>query len=232
MKQRLKAKGKKLKAKTIARWCIGLALLFYGGCVLSLLAFRWISPPFTSVHVERRIQALLTHRNYQKRYTFVPLSRISPAFRHAVIAAEDTRFYEHQGIDWTEVGKAIDDDLEHGRLRRGGSTITQQLVKNLFLTTGGSFIRKGLEFTLVPFAELILSKKRILELYLNVIEWGPGVYGAEAAARYYYRVPASAIGREQGARLAACLPAPLKRKPTHMGEYSGIILGRMRQVGW
>lgn len=209
-----------------------LALVFYAACSLCLLALRWVDPPFTSVHIERRIEALLRHRRYQKHYTFVPLNRISIAYRHAVIAGEDARFYQHQGIDWKEMGKVIDDDLERGRLGRGGSTITQQLVKNLFLTTNRSIIRKGVEFTLVPLAELILSKKRILELYLNVIEWGPGVYGAEAAARYYYHSAASAIGREQGARLAACLPSPLKRKPARMDGYSAIILGRMRQVGW
>ncbi|MCL4402535.1 MAG: monofunctional biosynthetic peptidoglycan transglycosylase [Acidobacteria bacterium] len=216
----------------VLRWLLLLVVAFYAVCSLCLVALRWIDPPFTSVHVERRIQALIQRRAYRKRYTFVPLSRISVAFRHAVVAGEDARFYQHQGIDWKELGKVLDDDLEHGRLGRGGSTITQQLVKNLFLTTSRSIVRKGVEFTLVPFAELILSKKRMLELYMNVVEWGPGIYGAEAAARNYYHIPASAIGREQGARLAACLPAPLKRKPARMDEYSATILGRMAQVGW
>ena len=115
---------------------------------------------------------------------------------------------------------------------RGASTITQQLVKNLFLTTSRSFVRKGIEFTLVPLAERILGKRRILELYLNVIEWGPGVYGAEAAAQYHYGIPAARVNREQGARLAAILPSPLRRRPARMNEYSARILERMSKMGW
>jgi monofunctional biosynthetic peptidoglycan transglycosylase len=106
------------------------------------------------------------------------------------------------------------------------------LVKNLFLTTERSLIRKAAEFAVVPMMEALLSKDRILELYLNVIEWGPGIYGAQAASEYYYHVPASAVKREQGARLAAIIPAPLKRKPERMNEYSAEILNRMAQAGW
>ncbi|MGB2637419.1 MAG: transglycosylase domain-containing protein, partial [Candidatus Acidiferrum sp.] len=98
--------------------------------------------------------------------------------------------------------------------------------------TGRSILRKGAEFTLVPVAELVLGKKRILELYMNEVEWGPGVYGAEAACRYYYRISARSIGREQAARLAAILPLPLKRRPERMNHYSELILERMRQMGW
>jgi monofunctional biosynthetic peptidoglycan transglycosylase len=121
--------------------------------------------------------------------------------------------------------------MEGGRTR-GGSTLTQQLVKNLFFGTGRSFLRKGAEATLVPVAEFVLGKQRILELYLNVVEWGPGIYGAEAACRYHDRTPARNIGREQSARLAAILPAPLKRRPERMNSYSTVILKRMRQMGW
>ena len=115
---------------------------------------------------------------------------------------------------------------------RGASTIDQQLVKNLFLTTSRSLLRKAVEATLVPPAEIILGKQRILELYLNIVEWGPGVYGCEAASRCYFRVPASRISREQGARLAAVLPAPRRRKPSSMTLYADRILVRMQQVGW
>jgi len=121
--------------------------------------------------------------------------------------------------------------MEGGRLR-GGSTITQQLVKNLFFGTGRSIFRKAAELTLVPVAELVLSKRRILELYLNVVEWGPGVYGAESAGRYHYGVPARNIGRDQAARLAAILPSPLKRRPDRMNHYGELIKERMREVGW
>jgi monofunctional biosynthetic peptidoglycan transglycosylase len=181
--------------------------------------------------MERRAQAWMQLKPYQERYEFVPLNQISRDFQHAVIAAEDARFYQHHGFDWQAIQTAAEDDLEGGRIR-GGSTITQQLVKNLFFGTGRSILRKGAEFTLVPVAELVLGKQRILELYLNVVEWGPGVYGAEAASRYYYRTSARNIDRQQGARLAAILPLPLKRKPDHMNRYSVIILERMAQVGW
>ncbi len=119
-----------------------------------------------------------------------------------------------------------------GDRMRGGSTLTQQLVKNLFFGTGRSFLRKGAEATLVPVAELVLGKRRILEIYLNVVEWGPGIYGADAACRIDYRTPARSIGRQQSARLAAILPAPLKRRPERMNSYSAVILKRMGQMGW
>ena len=113
---------------------------------------------------------------------FVPLTRVALEFQHAVVAAEDASFYQHHGFDWREIRIAVEEDSDDRRVR-GASTITQQLVKNLFFGTGRSFVRKGLEATLVPVAEFALGKRRILELYLNVVEWGPGVYGAEAAAR-------------------------------------------------
>ena len=149
-----------------------------------------------------------------------------------VPAAEDGRFRQHHGFDWIEMQKVLEDDIKRQKVGRGGSTITQQLVKNLFLTTERSFIRKGAEFALVPLVEAFLTKDRILELYLNVIEWGPGIYGAEAASQHYYHLPASSLSREQAARLAAIIPAPLKRKPERMNEYSAEILDRMEQTGW
>ncbi|HEY2821281.1 MAG TPA: monofunctional biosynthetic peptidoglycan transglycosylase [Candidatus Acidoferrum sp.] len=215
----------------VGRWVlIGVGLVWLM-VALSLVAMRWIDPPTTAVHMERRFQAWIHHAKYQERYEFVSLKEISPEFQHAVIAAEDGTFYQHHGFDWHAIEIAAEGDMEGEKLR-GGSTITQQLVKNLFFGTGRSIIRKGAEFTLVPVAELVLGKKRILELYLNVVEWGPGVYGAEAASRYYYREPARGIDRERGARLAAILPLPLKRRPDRMDRYSGLILERMRQVGW
>ena len=198
---------------------------------LSLLAARWIDPPTTAVHMQRRLQAWIHDKPYHERYTFIPMSRISPDLQHAVVAAEDTRFYQHHGFDWHEIQIAAEDDLDGGRTR-GASTITQQLVKNLFFGTGRSILRKGAEFTLVPVAEFFLGKQRILELYLNVVEWGPGVYGAESACRYHYGSTARSIGRQQAARLAAILPAPLKRRPERMDRYSSLILERMGQMGW
>ena len=211
-----------------------LAFVFavYALLVTLILALKWIDPPTTSVQIERRIQAWRAHKPYRKRSTFVHLDKISLGLRHAVVAAEDTRFPEHSGIDWVEVQKVLEQDLERGTLGRGGSTISQQLVKNLFLTTNRSLIRKGFEFTLVPFAEVILGKDRILELYLNVIEWGPGVYGAEAASHYWYSIPASQVNRDQAARLASVIPNPRRRRPDRMDNYTAIILKRMQLMGW
>jgi monofunctional biosynthetic peptidoglycan transglycosylase len=198
---------------------------------LTLVSARWIDPPTTAVHMERHFQAWIHHKPYHERYAFLPLSRIAPDLQHAVIAAEDARFYQHHGFDWHQIQIDAEGDLEGGRTR-GASTLTQQLVKNLFFGTGRSILRKGAEASLVPVAELVLGKRRILELYLNVVEWGPGIYGAEAASRYYYKIPAKDLDRQQGARLAAILPAPLRRRPDRMNRYSGLILERMRQMGW
>jgi monofunctional biosynthetic peptidoglycan transglycosylase len=205
---------------------------FYLLCLASLVVLRWINPPTTMVQTQRRLEALLNRRPYLKRHQWVPLGRISPDLQHAVISAEDGRFFQHHGIDWKEVQKVVDQDMEEGRLGRGGSTITQQLVKNLFFTTSRSFVRKAIEFTLAPAAERILPKKRILEIYLNTIEWGPGIFGAEAAAQSWYGIPAARVNREQAVRLAAVIPSPLRRKPARMNTYSAEILHRMNQTGW
>jgi monofunctional biosynthetic peptidoglycan transglycosylase len=215
----------------IALGLAAVGLFFWSVAVLLLVAARWIDPPTTAVQVERRMQAWIHDRPYQKRYEFVALTEISPNLKHAVIAAEDARFYQHNGFDWHEIQIAAQEDLE-GERTRGASTLTQQLVKNLFFGTGRSIVRKGAEATLVPVAEAVLGKQRILELYLNVVEWGPGIYGAEEASRVYYGKPARNIDRQEAARLAAVLPGPLKRRPERMNRYSVIILGRMQQMGW
>ena len=206
-------------------------LLLWSLAVLLLVAFRWIDPPTTAVHMERRVQSWMRQTPYQERYKFIPLSQISPDLQHAVVAAEDARFYMHHGFDWHEIQIAAKQDMEGDRTR-GASTITQQLVKNLFFGTGRSVFRKGAEATLVPVAEFVLGKRRILEIYLNVVEWGPAIYGADAACHYYYKTPARNIGKQESARLAAILPGPLRRRPERMNQYSAIILTRMRQMGW
>lgn len=206
-------------------------MFLWSVAALLLVAARWIDPPTTAVHIERQLQAWMHHKPYREHYRFIPLSQISPNMQHAAISAEDARFYEHHGFDWHAIQIDAEDDMEGGRTR-GASTITQQLVKNLFFGTGRSIIRKIAEASLVPVAEFVLGKQRILELYLNVVEWGPGIYGADAACRYHYDVAARSISREEAARLAAILPAPLKRRPARMNHYSAGILVRMRQVGW
>lgn len=213
------------------RWTVVAAAGLWLLAALTLVLYRWMDPTTTAVHLERRFQAWTENKPYHERYEFVPIARISVHLQHAVVAAEDARFYQHHGFDWQAIQLAAENDVDGGRLR-GGSTITQQLVKNLFLGTSRSILRKGAEFTLVPVAELVLGKQRILELYLNEVEWGPAVYGAEAACEFHYRVSARSIDEEQAARLAAVLPAPLKRRPERMNRYTGIILERMRQMGW
>lgn len=219
------------RPRSLLRWVLLVALALWSYAALVLVTLRWIDPPTTALQMQRRVQAWIHHKPYQKRYRFVPLAQISPGLQHAVIAAEDSRFYQHHGFDWHEMKEAAEDDLDGDRVR-GASTLTQQLVKNLFFGTNRSLLRKGAEATLVPVAEMMLGKRRILELYLNVVEWGPGVYGAEAACRYHDRTSARSIGRQDAAELAAILPAPLKRRPERMTRYSGIILERMRKMGW
>lgn len=222
---------KKLRISLLLRWLVYCVVGIWCLGALTLVAARWIDPPTTAVQMERRLQAWMHGTAYRKRYEFVPLSQISPNLQHAVVAAEDARFYQHHGFDWQAMELAAEHDMNGGRLR-GGSTITQQLVKNLLFGTERSYLRKGAEFTLVPVAELVLGKQRILELYLNVVEWGPGVYGADAASHYYYRSAPRGLGRDQAARLAAILPAPRRRRPERMDRYSGIIEERMVQMGW
>jgi monofunctional biosynthetic peptidoglycan transglycosylase len=214
----------------LRRWIRRLVVacvLLYLCAVGAIGVVRVINPPFTMVHVQRRIESLFSPGGYQKRYTFAPLRRIDRDLQHAVIAAEDTRFFDHHGFDWKELREVVEEGES-----RGASTITQQLVKNLFFTTHRSAVRKIVEASLVWPAELILGKRRILELYLNVVEWGPGVYGAEAAARHYYQVSAARIGRDRAARLAAILPNPHRRSPGRMDAYAATIEARMRAMGW
>jgi len=220
-----------IRFRVYARWFLIICVALWSLAALTLVALRWIDPPTTAVHVQRRMQAWIHGKPYNERYNFIPLTQISPNLQHAVIAAEDARFYQHHGFDWEAIQIAAKDDMEGDRTR-GGSTLTQQLVKNIFFGTGRSFLRKGAEASLVPVAELVLGKRRILELYLNVVEWGPGIYGADAASRNYYGTSAKSIDRQQSARLAAILPAPLKRKPERMNSYSGIIQRRMSQMNW
>jgi len=226
------------KSKAGLRWkrWIGAALLFLLGLhaawAMALLALRFVDPPTTGVQIQRRVESLFSRAAYKKRQTFVPLRRISPQLQHAVIAAEDGNFYKHHGIDWGQVRQVIEDSADSGEVTRGASTIAQQLVKNLFFTTHRNPVRKLFEYTLAPMAVMILGRDRVLELYLNVIEWGPGVFGAEAAAEFHYRVVAATLNREQAARLAAILPSPRRRKPDRMNQYSTIIQDRMRLLGW
>jgi monofunctional glycosyltransferase len=210
----------------------GAACLFYLVCACLIFGLRSFNPPTTMVQFQRKVQAAIAKRTYQVHYAFVPLDRIAVDLQYAVIAAEDGRFYVHNGFDWIEIQKVMQEDKKKQRLGRGASTISQQLVKNLFLGTERSVIKKGIETTLVPLVELLLPKKRILELYLNVIEWGPGIFGAEAASEHWYHIFAIKLSRKQCARLAAIIPNPLRRVPERETDYADEILDRMKKMGW
>src|SRR5258708_37276322 len=216
--------------RSFTRWLVIGVVLLWSLAALILVAARWIDPPTTAVHIQGGLEGWIHHQPYRERYKFIPLNQISADLQHAVIAAEDAHFYQHDGFDWHEMQIAAEGDLEGDRTR-GASTITQQLVKNLFFGTGRSILRKGAEVTLVPVAESVLGKQRILEIYLNVVEWGPGFYGADSACRYYDETAARNIGRQQAARLAAILPATLKRRPERMINYTAIFLKRTGQMG-
>ncbi len=205
---------------------------YYGLATIALVLFNFVTPPTTGVQIQRRVEAIIHNREYDKRYRPADADKISLHLRHAVVAAEDGRFYEHWGVDMQAIRQAVEDNRRRGNAWRGGSTITQQLVKNLFMTTHSSYVRKVLEVPLTYLAELFLSKERILTLYLNVIEWGDGIYGAEAAARYYYGTSAESLSRYQAAGLAAVIPSPRSRTPQRMGGYASTILTRMTQMGW
>ena len=156
---------------------------------------------------ERKPDAQLLHQ-------WVPYERISIHLKRAVIAAEDDAFVDHEGFDWEGIQKAMEKNRKKGRAVAGGSTISQQLAKNLFLSPSRSYVRKAQEAAITFMMEAVMDKRRILEIYLNVVEWGDGVFGAEAAAQRYYRIPAAKLGPEQAARLAVMLPNPRKYEKT------------------
>ena len=168
------------------------------------------------------------------RHRWVAYERISPHLKRAVIAAEDAKFLSHEGFDWEAIQKAIEKNESRGRVVAGASTISQQLAKNLFLSGERSWVRKGEEAMITWMLESAMSKRRILELYLNVAEWGEDVFGAEAAARHHFGVPAAALSARQAAWLAAILPSPQRytrtRSTAYLAERVEIILARMRQV--
>jgi monofunctional biosynthetic peptidoglycan transglycosylase len=153
------------------------------------------------------------------RHQWLPYERISIQLKRAVIASEDQRFIEHDGVDWDALKKAYEENQRRGRTARGGSTISQQLAKNLFLSSEKSYLRKAQEFVITAMLEFAWDKRRILEVYLNVAEWGEGTFGAEAAARQYYGVSAAQLGPEQAARLAAFLPNPKRYGRVRSGPF-------------
>ena len=171
------------------------------------------NPRTTALMLQREREAEAREGPAQRRPSWVPLSRISRHLLHAVIASEDQRFLTHDGVDWTAIRESVEDNVERGRLWRGGSTLTQQLAKNLYFGTSRTPVRKARELVVTSWLEKDLSKPRILVLYLNVIEWGDGIYGCEAAARHWLDTSASALTIEQSAGLAAMIPNPRRINP-------------------
>jgi len=189
--------------------------------VLVVCVYRFVPPPMTILMAQRIAEG----KGWDYRWR--PIGKISPAMVQAVIAAEDSRFCEHYGFDFEAIEKAMQSNAK-GRRIRGGSTISQQTAKNVFLWPQRDWIRKGLETYFTGLIELIWGKKRIMEVYLNVAEMGPGIYGAEAAAQKYFKVSAKNLTRVQASRLAAILPNPIKYKAATPGPY---VQRRSRRIG-
>ena len=193
------------------------------------------NPRTTAFMTLREAEAASEGRKLRHLHQWVRYSRISKNLQRAVLVAEDSRFFEHEGVDLEELKKSIEINIERGGAIRGGSTITQQLAKNLYLSPSKNPIRKLRELIITRRIEAALSKARILEIYLNVIEWGDGVYGAEAAARTYFKKSASDLNASEAAYLAAMIPSPLnvfnpKKNPKRLARRQKIILRGMNSI--
>jgi monofunctional biosynthetic peptidoglycan transglycosylase len=213
---------------------IGTILFVWLLTMPNVSALRTTNPTMTALMDTRQTQAEAEGRTIERQCVWVPLSRITPHLRQAVVAAEDASFFTHEGFDWEGIKEAAKYNLEAGELKRGGSTITQQLAKNLYLSSERSIFRKAREALITRLLEHHLTKDRILEIYLNVAEWGQGVYGAEAAARHHFQKSARELTAEEAAWLAAILPAPRRydplRKTTALTHRYERILNRMNQT--
>ena len=212
-----------------------LALAAWEGSILArILWWRTHAPAETAFMRARLAELRRRDPRASLERTWVPYERISPHLKRAVIAAEDAKFLAHEGFDWEEIEKARERNEERGRVVRGASTISQQLAKNLFLSGRRSYLRKTHEALITLMLEAALDKRRILELYLNLIEWGERTYGAEAAARRHFGTGASALTADQAARLAAMIPNPryYERRGTtpHLARQAAVIRARMGQV--
>jgi monofunctional biosynthetic peptidoglycan transglycosylase len=204
--------------KKMFRWIWKVMLWFFGLSVVSVLIFKWVPVPFTPLMVTRIIEFKLDGNDAIYSHKWVPLEEISPNLQKAVIASEDGNFLKHNGFDFKAMQKAFKNNSKGKRLK-GGSTISQQTAKNVFLWQGRSYIRKGLEAYFTVLIELIWGKERIMEVYLNSIEMGNGVYGAQEAARHWYRKGAIDLTKKEAAGIAAILPNPRKYKASNSSSY-------------
>lgn len=225
--------GRRLALRWAWRLALLLALVLVGlqfWFLAHIVYWRFQNPSATAFMEHELVRLRTRDPKANLRHQWVPYERISNQLKRAVIASEDQKFTEHEGVDWEAVQRAYEENARRGRPVKGGSTISQQLAKNLFLSPERSYLRKAEELVITTMLELVWDKRRILEVYLNVVEWGDGIFGAEAAARHYYGVSASQLGPEQAARLAAYLPSPkrygrlrsspyLERRTEHILRY-------------
>lgn len=207
------AHSRRVKALLIIGLClpVGAVLFIWLLIMPDVSALRTTNPTTTALMEARRAQA--QGRKIERQRVWVSLSHISPHLRQAVVAGEDASFFTHEGFDWEGIKDAALYNLEAGKLKRGGSTITQQLAKNLYLSSERSLLRKAREALIARSLEQHLTKERILELYLNVVEWGQGIYGAEAAARHHFKKSSRDLSADEAAWLAAILPSPRRYDP-------------------
>ncbi|MFZ1080989.1 MAG: monofunctional biosynthetic peptidoglycan transglycosylase [Candidatus Kryptoniota bacterium] len=202
----------------------------------TVASLRTENPKSTAFMKERIRQAAAKHMPYKIRQIYVPLSGISNAMVHAAVVGEDGTFYEHGGVDWYEVEQSLQENWKEKKIVRGSSTITMQLAKNLWFSTSRDPLTKLDEIIAGYMLEHFLSKNRIIELYLNYIEFGNGIFGVESASRIHFNIPASQLSREQAARLSAIIPSPVRHSPDSTSRFvssrSEIILTRMEARGW
>jgi len=220
--------------RKIFRWIWKAMLWFVGLSILFVLIFKWVPIPFTPLMITRIIEFKMDGNEAIYSHKWVPLEEISPNLQKAVIASEDGNFLKHSGFDFKAMQKAFTNNSK-GRKLKGGSTISQQTAKNVFLWQGRSYLRKGLEAYFTVLIELIWGKERIMEVYLNSIEMGNGVYGAQEAARHWYTTTAVKLTPREAAGIAAILPNPRKFKASNSSSYierrKGKIMRVMRQIG-
>lgn len=199
-----------------------LLLLFFGSSIGAVILFRFVPVPVTPLMIIRAVNPQGTDTQIERerhwQHQWVSYDEISSWMPRAVVASEDGRFYEHHGFDFKEIQNAIDEG-KAGKRQRGASTISQQTAKNVFLWPGHSWVRKGLEAYFTVLIELFWSKERIMEVYLNSIEMGAGIYGVEAASQHYFGCTAKELSKPRAALIALCLPSPLKRDPAHPSSY-------------
>lgn len=220
--------------KKLLRWVKKAMLWFFAISILLVIVLKWVPIPYTPLMAIRSVENKWEGKDAVLSHDWVPLEEISPNLQKAVIASEDGNFLNHHGFDFQAMQKAFKNN-QKGKRIKGGSTISQQTAKNVFLWQGRSYLRKGLEAYFTVLIELIWGKERIMEVYLNSIEMGKGVYGAEEAAKHWYRKSAVNLTKREAAGIAAILPNPLKYKAINSSSYierrKDKILRNMRYVG-